>query len=82
MEVSGEHHAPAVNRVNNLTGHALGPRDRQDFWRRDKFISSVGIRTPDRPGRSAVTILSELFRLPSNDYEFTFCFPGLKTKFE
>jgi len=42
----------------------VGPSSGLDILEKDTYFAPDGIRTPDRPARRLVTVLTELSRLP------------------
>ena len=67
MEVSVYPHAPAALPLRKdpwypIKGDWVGLRADLIFLEKRKFLASAGIRTPDRPARSLVTVPTETFR--------------------
>jgi hypothetical protein len=56
MEVSSQPHAPAALAPAKAQGGWVGPGTGLDVQRRKKIPCSCGIRTPDRPARSPVSV--------------------------
>ena len=68
MEVSGQHHASATlykgkNHGTHWIGGGVGPKNSPDVVRQRKISTTAGIRTPDRPARSLITIPTTISRL-------------------
>jgi hypothetical protein len=60
MEVGGQRHPPAALPPGK---NGMGPRDSLDGCGRSRH---AGIRSPDSPARSSITILTELSGPPTN----------------
>lgn len=73
MEVNGQLHSPATftlgkNPDTRWEGVWVTPELVQSFWRREKSLGSVGIKIPDSPAHSLVTVpatLPQLIRVKS-----------------